>query len=94
MNRIRTFLVLAAGALFAAPSAMGQGAQSGPQAAGIAAGQSVAGELTQSDTQRRSGKYEDVYVLEGRRGQPRPARPRLRRLRSLSGGDRPARAST
>ncbi len=68
MNRIRILLVLAAGALFAAPSAMGQGAQSGPQVAAIAAGQSVDGELTQADTQRRSGKYEDVYVLEGRRG--------------------------
>ena len=35
----------------------------------IASGQTVSGELADSDTRRRSGKYEDVYVLQGRRGQ-------------------------
>ncbi|HEY0114438.1 MAG TPA: pre-peptidase C-terminal domain-containing protein [Allosphingosinicella sp.] len=35
----------------------------------LAPGQSYSGELSPLDTQRRSGKYEDVYRLEGRRGQ-------------------------
>src|SRR4028118_2413655 len=32
-------------------------------------GGSFSGELTPLDNQRRSGKYEDVYRIEGRRGQ-------------------------
>ncbi|HEX8641286.1 MAG TPA: caspase family protein [Allosphingosinicella sp.] len=55
---------LAAAIAFAAPSAMGQQAP-----APLRAGQSIAGELTASDAQRRSGKYEDVFVMEGRRGE-------------------------
>lgn len=35
----------------------------------LAAGQSHSGELTPLDTQRRSGKYEDVFRIDGRRGQ-------------------------
>ena len=35
----------------------------------LAAGQSFSGELSPLDNQRRSGKYEDVYRIEGRRGQ-------------------------
>ena len=35
----------------------------------LAPGQSVSGELTPLDTQRRSGKYEDVFRIDGRRGQ-------------------------
>jgi hypothetical protein len=34
----------------------------------VAPGQSLSGELGLNDTQRRSGKYEDVYTLQGRRG--------------------------
>ena len=37
-------------------------------AAGLALGQSIPGELTPSDAQRRSGKFEDVYVLRAQRG--------------------------
>jgi hypothetical protein len=44
-------------------------AQTGPAASSLAAGQSAAGELGPSDAQRRSGKYEDVYTIAGRRGQ-------------------------
>jgi hypothetical protein len=66
MKRFRLGLMFAAAALLAAPSAQGQEA---PAAPAIAAGQSVAGELTPNDAQRRSGKYEDVYTIEGRRGQ-------------------------
>ena len=39
-----------------------------PSSPAIAVGQAVAGELTPNDAQRRSGKYEDVYTLAGRRG--------------------------
>lgn len=35
----------------------------------LAVGQSAAGELTPLDNQRRSGKYEDVFRIDGRRGQ-------------------------
>lgn len=35
----------------------------------LSPGQSVGGELTPLDNQRRSGKYEDVYTIQGRRGQ-------------------------
>jgi hypothetical protein len=37
--------------------------------ASLGVGQSAAGELTPLDNQRRSGKYEDVYQIQGRRGQ-------------------------
>jgi len=66
MRRIQLGLALAMASLFSAPSAFGQAA---PAAQSLSAGQSVAGELSPSDTQRRSGKYEDVYQIEGRRGQ-------------------------
>lgn len=51
-------------ATLAGAQVAGQGAPS----AAIAPGQSVAGELTPNDTQRRSGKYEDVFTVHGRRG--------------------------
>jgi hypothetical protein len=66
MNRIRLALALAAASLAAAPSAFGQNA---PALPGLGQSQSVAGELAVNDTQRRSGKYEDAYLIEGRRGQ-------------------------
>jgi hypothetical protein len=40
-----------------------------PAGAGACAGSSFSGELTPLDNQRRSGKYEDVYQIDGRRGQ-------------------------
>ena len=64
MKRVRFGLVFAA-AMLGAPSANGQEAPAAPV---IAAGQSVSGELTPNDAQRRSGKFEDVYTVEGRRG--------------------------
>ena len=63
MTRFAFVLVLAlAGSLAAA-----QPREAAP-AGSIAAGQSISGELSSNDAQRRSGKYEDVYILEGRRG--------------------------
>ena len=64
MKRIG-FALLVAAALFA-PSAIAQNAAP-PRP--IAPGQSVSGELSLNDGQRRSGKYEDVYELQGRGGQ-------------------------
>jgi hypothetical protein len=55
---------LAALLLTAGPAAL---AQRG--AASLAAGQSVSGEISPNDAQRQSGKYEDVYVVQGRRGE-------------------------
>ena len=63
MTRFAFVLVLAlAGSLASA-----QPREAAP-AGSIAVGQSVSGELSSNDAQRRSGKYEDVYILEGRRG--------------------------
>ncbi|HST36665.1 MAG TPA: PPC domain-containing protein, partial [Allosphingosinicella sp.] len=61
MKYLRFFLTAAA-ASSAAPG-MAQ------TAANLAPGQSVTGELSVSDTQRRSGKYEDAYTFAGTRGQ-------------------------
>ncbi|HTU13194.1 MAG TPA: caspase family protein [Allosphingosinicella sp.] len=50
------------------PAAIGQGSsQTGPRP--LSVGQSLTGELSANDPQRRSGKFEDVYVLQGRRGE-------------------------
>lgn len=68
MNRIHSVLALAAAAVLAAPSASGQGVQAVGTGPRIAAGPSISGELSPNDHQRRSGKYEDAYSLEGRRG--------------------------
>ena len=62
----RAKLVLALAAAMLAVAGPGQGQTPAPEP--IAPGQSVAGELTPNDAQRRTGKYEDVYTLEGRRG--------------------------
>ena len=70
MKRLATALVLgAAMAAFALPpSAIGQeGTAQAPRPLSI--GQNLNGELSQNDTQRRSGKYEDVYLIQGRRGE-------------------------
>src|SRR4051794_32006771 len=66
MKRIGLGTFLAAAAFLAAPSAQGQVT---PAAQPIAVGQTVSGELSISDAQRRSGKFEDVYTIEGHRGQ-------------------------
>jgi len=63
MGKAGLGLVLAA-LLFASPAAVGQDAAPSP----IVAGRSIAGELTPNDAQRRSGKYEDVFALQGSRG--------------------------
>jgi len=60
MKRVALGLFLAA--------ALPAWAQTPPAALPIAPGQSVSGDLGSSDVQRRSGKYEDVYTLRGRRG--------------------------
>jgi hypothetical protein len=57
-------LAMATAMLLAAPSANGQERPS----TALAAGQSVSGEISSNDAQRRSGKYEDVYTVQGRRG--------------------------
>jgi len=64
MRRIWLGLLVAAASL--GPTAA---AQNAPAQRPIAAGQSIAGELSLHDAQRRSGKYEDVYRLSGRRGE-------------------------
>ena len=68
MKGFRSGLAIALADLLAAPSAMGQDSQAAP-AATLAAGQTIAGEISANDSQRRSGKYEDVFVVQGRRGQ-------------------------
>lgn len=67
MARIRMALALAAASLAAASATAQQ--QEGPAPQSLAIGAPVSGELTASDAQRRSGKFEDVYVIQGRRGQ-------------------------
>lgn len=69
MKRLATALALgAAMAAFAfSPAASQEGNGTGPRP--LSVGQNLTGELNQNDTQRRSGKFEDVYVLQGRRGE-------------------------
>jgi hypothetical protein len=64
MNRLKWLPMLAAGAIVASSSP----AQT-PAATPLAEGQIVNAELSANDAQRRSGKYEDVYTVQGRRGQ-------------------------
>jgi hypothetical protein len=68
MNRLGTALVLALAAFAMPPSAIGQENEA-PAARSLAAGQSLTGELSANDAQRRSGKYEDVFTIQGRRGE-------------------------
>ncbi|MDQ8754951.1 caspase family protein [Sphingosinicella sp. LHD-64] len=68
MNRIGLGVAVALAAAMTGPSAIAQRGDA-PSPAGLAIGQTVAGELTSNDSQRRSGKFEDVYVIQGRRGQ-------------------------
>ncbi|MEA3014804.1 MAG: hypothetical protein QOD42_3349 [Sphingomonadales bacterium] len=68
MKRFGIACLLAAAALAAPPSAIGQ-EDAAPAARTLAAGQSLTGELSANDAQRRSGKYEDVFTIQGRRGE-------------------------
>jgi len=68
MKRLGTAFLLAAAAFAAPLSAFAQDAQP-PAARTLAAGQSLTGDLSANDTQRRSGKYEDVFTIQGRRGE-------------------------
>ena len=68
MKALKTVLAAIAGSLLAAPAAIGQEAPAA-QAGTIAPGQTITGEISANDSQRRSGKYEDVFLLQGRRGQ-------------------------
>lgn len=43
--------------------------QDAPAPRTISVGQSIAGELNSNDAQRRSGKFEDVYLIQGHRGE-------------------------
>ena len=64
------FLMLATAlGLSLATPAMGQSARGNRPVPALSAGQSAMGELTPLDNQRRSGKYEDQYQIQGRRGQ-------------------------
>lgn len=67
MRGIELGLAVVLAAAVAGPSAIAQGGDA--SAAGLAVGQTVSGELSSNDHQRRSGKFEDVYVIQGRRGQ-------------------------
>ena len=69
MKRFVVAAALLAMTSLSAPSAIGQSAGAPAPAATLAIGQNQSGELTTNDNQRRSGKYEDVYEFEGRRGQ-------------------------
>ena len=73
MIRARFGLALGAALLLAGPSALAQNGIVAPSdarpPATIAAGQNVGGELTPNDIQRQSGKYEDVYTVQARRGE-------------------------
>ena len=68
MKGFRSGLAIALAALLAAPSAMGQDSQAASSGT-LAVGQTISGEISVNDNQRRSGKYEDVFVVQGRRGQ-------------------------
>ncbi len=68
MKRLGTAFLLAAATFGLSASAIGQD-DSTPAPRPLSVGQSVAGDLNQADTQRRSGKYEDVYLIQGRQGE-------------------------
>ncbi len=69
MKRFAVAAALFAMTSLSAPSAVAQSGGAPAAVARLAVGQTQSGELTTNDAQRRSGKYEDVYEFEGRRGQ-------------------------
>jgi hypothetical protein len=68
MKRLGTALLLAAATIALPPSAMSQG-ENAPVQRQLSVGQNLTGDLSTNDTQRRSGKYEDVYLIQGRQGE-------------------------
>lgn len=66
--RAGLFLLASALGLSLAAPASAQSIRNRPTPT-LAVGQGVDGELTPVDTQRRSGKYEDAYLIRGRAGQ-------------------------
>lgn len=66
MKSIGLGMIVTAAAFMATASVNGQVA---PAPQPIAVGQSLSGELSSNDAQRRSGKFEDVFLIDGRRGQ-------------------------
>lgn len=67
MKRLGTAFLLAAAAFALSPSAIGQDSTPAPRP--LVIGQNLTGELSANDTQRRSGKYEDVFLIQGRQGE-------------------------
>jgi hypothetical protein len=67
MKRLGTAFLLAAATFAMSSSAIGQDSTPAPRS--LSVGQNISGELSTNDTQRRSGKYEDVYLIEGRQGE-------------------------
>ena len=67
--RVRFLMVATALGLSLATPAMAQPDRKPRPVQMLAPGGSFSGELTPLDNQRRSGKYEDVYQVQGRRGQ-------------------------
>src|SRR6218665_592816 len=65
MKRLATAFLLATATIVLPPSAVGQ--VGGTRT--LSTGQHLTGELSANDAQRASGKYEDVYVIQGRRGE-------------------------
>jgi len=65
MKQLSSFFGLMAAALVTSAAS----GQAPPAGAALAPGQIVNAELSPNDAQRRSGKYEDVYTLQGQRGQ-------------------------
>jgi len=68
MKRLLSVAAIVAMTSLSAPSAIGQPGGA-PTPAALAVGQTISGELSASDNQRRSGKFEDVYEFQGRRGE-------------------------
>jgi hypothetical protein len=66
MKRLGTALLLATASFALSPAAIGQDSTPAPQA--LTVGRTATGELSANDTQRRSGKFEDVYLIQGRQG--------------------------
>ena len=66
MRQVALRLAMAAALALLPVAVSGQDA---PPPRTIAVGQNIAGELTSNAAQRRSGKFEDVYLIQGHRGE-------------------------
>ena len=67
MKRFLTVAAMVAMTSLLAPSVVGQPSTTAPAA--LTVGQTISGELSSNDNQRRSGKFEDVYEFQGQQGQ-------------------------